>query len=80
MKLSFKQWLKEWEGNTFLQPHELENGPAYQERGIRSKNKGPGRQDLANPEGDKIRKRFGFDRADFLLALQKMMSKKMGRQ
>ncbi len=82
--MNFKQWLAaEWEGYNFNQEPDIVNGPAYAERGIRSKYKGPGKKrpdpregEPLPPEGEKLRKSFGFAKADFLLALGKMMSKK----
>lgn len=79
MELNFKQWMvSEWEGFNFSQETDMVNGPAYAERGIRSKYKGPGRKkpdprdgENSRPEGEKIRKSFGFSKADFLLALNK---------
>jgi hypothetical protein len=87
MELNFKQWLSEWEGNSFATPPEMTNGPAYAERGIRSKNMGPGRknpdprdgQKMPKPEGERLRKKWGFERGDFLLAINKM-KKKMEKQ
>ena len=85
--MNFKQWMAEHGGFNFAQEPELVNGPAYAERGVRSKYKGPGRkntdprdQEPNNPDGDKVRKSYGFEKADFLLALGKMMAKKMGKR
>ena len=35
--MRFKNWLAEWEGNTFMQAPEFTNGPIFQSRGVGSK-------------------------------------------
>ena len=35
--MRFKNWLAEWEGNTFRQAPEFTNGPIFQSRGVGSK-------------------------------------------
>lgn len=81
--MNFKQWMTEWEGFNFSQEPDMVNGPAYRDKGIDSKYKGPGNKkpdprDMVknpNPEGERIRRGFGFQKGDFLIAVNKMMKK-----
>jgi len=74
--MTFKQWLIEYEGDTFSQERDLVNGPQYPN----SKYKGKGnneegeRSDLGN-EFDKISQQYGMKADDPLLKIQKLMRK-----
>lgn len=73
--MNFKQWLLEYEGNTFSQEEDLVNP-----RSMNSKYKGKGdnsdgqRADL-NGEFDKISKDYGLKPDDPLLKIQNLMRK-----
>ena len=72
--MNFKQWLLEYEGNTFNQAsdyHNPKDGP------VDSKyyGKSDGHEKDPNGEFDKISKDYGFKSDDPLLKIQKLMRK-----
>lgn len=74
--MNFKQWLREYEGDTFSQERDLVNGPQYPNSKYKGKgdNEEGNRKDLPG-EFDKIGKEYGFKPDDPLLKLQKLMRK-----